>query len=140
MEHLGQFITNHWLLWVALTVILILIFANEMITQKKRPKELSPSSVVDLMNNENAAVFDLRDAGAYRSGHIIDAIRASADDFGQPRMEKYKSKPLILVCARGQQSSLIAMKLRAKGYIQPMVLAGGIAAWSTAGLPLVKGK
>ena len=140
MEQLGQFIINHWWLWAALIVILLLIFINEKLTQKQRAKELSPQAAVSLINNENAIVIDLRDVDSFRTGHIIDSIRATADDFNQQRMDKYKAQPLILVCARGLQSAPLAAKLREQGFTQPMVLAGGITAWQTAELPLVKGK
>ncbi|WP_019216309.1 rhodanese-like domain-containing protein [Legionella tunisiensis] len=140
MGQLGQFIVNHWGLWLALVVVLLIIFINELQTQKKRAKELSPQAAVNLINHENAVVFDLREAEVFRNGHIIDAIRATADDFNEQRMDKYKTKPLILVCARGLQSSQLATKLREKGYTQPMALAGGMTAWQTAELPIVKGK
>lgn len=140
MEQLGQFIVNHWGLWLALVVVLLIIFINELQTQKKRAKELSPQAAVNLINHENAVVIDLREAEVFRNGHILDAIRATADDFNEQRMDKYKTKPLILVCARGLQSSQLATKLREKGFTQPMALAGGMAAWQTAELPVVKGK
>ena len=140
MQQLEQFITNHWGLWLALVAILSSIFINELISQKKRAKELSTAAAIDMINHENAIVIDLRDQETFRAGHIIDAIRASADDFNQPRMEKYKKKPLILVCAKGLQATTLATKLREQGFEQPMVLAGGVAAWQDAGLPLVKGK
>lgn len=140
MEQLTQFATNHWQLWLALIVMLVIIFINELVSQKKRGKELSPAGVVEMINNENAVVFDLRDAEAFRTGHIIDAILASADDFNQKRMDKYKTRPVILVCAKGLQSATLAAKLRTQGFAQPMVLAGGIAAWHTDNLPLIKGK
>lgn len=82
----------------------------------------------------------MRDAEAYRDGHIIDAVRASADDFNQQRMDKYKTKPIILVCARGLQSPALAAKLHEQGFENPMVLAGGMAAWVSANLPVIKGK
>lgn len=138
MEQLGQFITNHWGLWLALVVVLLFIFINELLSQKKRAKELGTAAAIDMINHDDAVVFDLRDAEAFRGGHIIDAIRASVDDFSQPRMEKYKTKPLILVCARGLQSTTAAAKLRGLGFTKPMVLSGGIAAWQAANLPLVK--
>jgi rhodanese-related sulfurtransferase len=140
MEHIGQFIINHWTLWSALLVILLLIFINEFITQKNRAKELSTASAVELINHEDAVVVDLRDQETYRSGRIINAIHAAPEDFGKPKLEKYKSKPIILVCARGLQSPALAIKLRQQGYGQVMVLSGGMAAWQSAGLPLVKGK
>lgn len=140
MQQLTQFTTNHWQLVLALIVILIIIFINELISLKKRDKELSPSAAVEMINHENAVVFDLRDAEAFRAGHIIDAIHVSADELSEKRMEKYKTKPVILACARGLQSAALATKLRTRGFTQPMVLAGGITAWQTAGLPLIKGK
>lgn len=140
MDQLGKFITNHWELWLALVVVLALIYINELLTQKKRAKELSPQATVNKINHEQAVVIDLRDQESFRSGHIIDAIRASAEDFNQQRMDKFKEKPLILVCARGLQSAALAAKLKQQGFEQPMILAGGITAWQNADLPLVKGK
>ncbi|WP_298625715.1 rhodanese-like domain-containing protein [uncultured Legionella sp.] len=137
MEHLGQFITNHWELWLAFITILVLISINELITQKKKAKELNPQTAVDLINNENAVVFDLRDKEVFKNGHIIDSINCTADDFEQAKMNKYKNKKIILVCARGLQSPAVAAKITALGY-QPMVLGGGIASWQNADLPLVK--
>jgi len=139
MEHLGQFITNHWLLWLAFIGVLALVFINELMTQKKKAKELPPHAAVAMINNGNAVVIDLRDKEAFKSGHIIGAVNANAEDFEQPKMNKYKNKDIILVCARGLQSSTVAAKIRIQGF-QPLVLGGGIAAWQNADLPLVKGK
>lgn len=139
MEQIGQFIMNHWQLWLAFVVVILLIFINEILSQKKKAKELSPQSLVDLMNNENAIVIDLRDKESFKNGHIINSINASPDEFEQQKMTKYKNKSIILVCARGQQSSAVAVKIRNQGY-QPLVLGGGILAWQNADLPLVKGK
>lgn len=140
MDQIGQFISNHWELWLALIVILLFIFINELLSQKKRAKELSPAAVVELINHSDAVVIDLRDQETFRSGHITDAICASADDFQKSKMDKYKTKPLVLVCARGLQSSALASKLRTQGFTQPMVLSGGLTAWQAASLPLIKGK
>lgn len=139
MEHLGQFITNHWQLWLLFIVVLFLTFLNELITQKKKAKELSPQAAVDLINNENALVIDLRDKESFKKGHIIDSINANDEDFSQQKMDKYKNKPIILVCARGLLTPAVANKIKTQGY-QPLVLAGGIEGWKNADLPLVKGK
>lgn len=140
MGQLSQFIMNHWPLCLALAVILAMIFINERLEQRKRGKALSPQGLVSIINNDNALVIDLRDSESYRNGHIIDAIRASAEDFETNRMDKYKNKPVVLVCARGLQSTTLAAKLRAKGFSEPMVLSGGMGAWQAEGLPVIKGK
>lgn len=140
MGQIGQFILNHWPLWLALIVILLLIFINELQSQKKQAKALSPQAAVNLINHQDAVVIDIRDAESFRKNHIIDAIRTSEEDFQKQRMDKYKEKPLILVCARGLQSAQLAAKLREQGFSQPLVLAGGMNAWQAADLPVVKGK
>ncbi|MDI1351512.1 MAG: rhodanese-like domain-containing protein [bacterium] len=137
MEHLSQFISNHLLLWLAFIGILLLTFINELISQKNKAKQLTPQAAVDLINNENAVVIDLRDKESFKNGHIIDSINATVEDFEQTKMNKYKSKHIILICARGLQSPAVAAKIRAQGY-QPIVLDGGIAAWQKADLPLIK--
>ncbi len=138
MDQMAQFITNHWQLWLALVILLAVIFIQELLTQKKRAKELSTTAAVQSMNHENAVVFDLRDADAFRASHIIDSKHATAEAFTEQRMDQYKNKPLIFVCAKGLQSAALATKLRGLGFTKPMVLAGGIAAWQAAGLPLTK--
>ncbi|MDP1601952.1 MAG: rhodanese-like domain-containing protein [Legionella sp.] len=140
MGQIGQFIINHWELWAILILVLFFIFINELLGQKKRAKELSPHAVVALLNEDNAVIIDLRDKDSYRNGHIINAINATPEDFEKQKMDKYKSKPLVLVCTKGLQSGALATKLRHAGYSHPVVLAGGISAWQNADLPLVKGK
>ncbi len=138
MNQFSEFIIHHWPLWVAFFILLLLVFANEFISQKKKAKEISPQIAVDLINNEDALVIDLRDKDAFKNGHIIDSIHASAEDFNQNKMDKYKNKNLILICAKGLQAPNVAAKIKTLGF-NPRVLSGGIAAWQNADLPLVKG-
>lgn len=140
MNHIGDFILNHWELWLAFAVILLCIFINELLTQKNGAKNVSPQAMINLINNDNAKIIDIREAELFTKGHIIDAINASEADFEKDKLLKLKAKPVILVCARGQQSTPLANKLRKQGFEQIMVLNGGIAAWQSADLPLVKGK
>lgn len=138
MEHLGTFILNHWYLFLALVVILLLVYLNELFEQKKRAHELSPQAAVDKINHDEATVFDLRPKNEFMDGHIIDSIQANSADFEQKKMEKYKNKPLILTCAKGTQAAQTASKLREFGFANVYILQGGIDAWKKADLPLVK--
>lgn len=138
MEQFVQFIQNHWQLGVAFVVISILISINELLNLRSQGKSISPEEAVNLINNSNATVIDLRDPVAFKSGHIIGAIRAAEDDFTTPRFNKYKKQDIILVCNRGIQAATLAKKLRSQEYTNPMVLKGGIEAWKQTNLPLVK--
>lgn len=135
MDQFGQFIFNHWALWVLLVSVLVLLFVNERITQKVRAKQLSPEASIELMNSDGALVIDLRDKDSYRKGHITNAINANKDDFLEQRMDKYKTKSLLFVCDRGLDSSNLAAKLRPQGFVSTQVLAGGMSAWQTQTYP-----
>jgi rhodanese-related sulfurtransferase len=138
VEYLGDFIEHHWQLCVAFVVIFVIIFIYEYITSQKQGKSLSVEQAVDQINNHDAVVIDLRSAELYKKGHIINAIRASEADFKLPKMQRYKEQPVILVCARGIESNLLAAKLYKQGFMQVMLLTGGISAWQAARLSLVK--
>lgn len=139
LQQFEQFVINHWPQWLLFFTVLIVILFNEYKTKQHSAKQLSVAEVVSFINTHDAKVFDLREKEPFQKGHIIDSVNALAADFEQ-KYAKYKEKPLVLVCSQGQQSLALATALRAKGFVQPVALAGGIAAWQNAGLPLIKGK
>ena len=51
-----------------------------------------------------------------------------------------KALPVVLVCKLGQTASDAAKRLRKAGFTNVSVLEGGIQAWQSADLPLVKGR
>ncbi len=93
-----------------------------------------------LMNQKGALVLDVREAPEYEKGHVLGSrnipfgeIEARAGDF-----EKYRTKPVVIVCEAGNRSGRAVGALRKHGFEQVYSLAGGIAAWQQAGLPLEK--
>ncbi|MCH9755794.1 MAG: rhodanese-like domain-containing protein [Gammaproteobacteria bacterium] len=137
-KQLLAFMINHWSLWLAFFGVLALVLINEHITQKQGPKNLSPSAAVDAINHKKATIIDMRETEAFRQSHIVEAKNLPKAPI--EKLEKYKTKPFILVCARGLQSSPLAVKLRKQGFTEVMVLTGGITAWKAANLPLIKAK
>jgi rhodanese-related sulfurtransferase len=137
-QQLIDFVAHHWSLWLAFAAVIGLILINEYLIKKKGPTSLSPSAVVSAINHSDATVIDIRDVEPFRQEHIVGAKNIP----GAPldKLQKYQSKPFVLVCARGLQSAPLAAKLRKQGFTDVMVLTGGITAWKTASLPLVKGK
>jgi len=93
-----------------------------------------------LMNQKGALVLDLRESSDYEKGHVLGSrnvpfgeLEARAGDF-----EKYKAKPVVVVCEAGNRSVRAVGMLRKRGFEQVFSLGGGIAAWQQAGLPLEK--
>ena len=140
MHQITTFITNHWPLCLALVIIVTIILINEILNKKQQGKTLSTAQAIDLINHHDAVIFDLRPQEAYLAGHIISALHILEDDLPQPRLNKYKQKPVILVCARGNQSAQCAAKMLKLGFTQPIILEGGMSAWQLEQLPVVKGK
>ncbi|MFH1043780.1 MAG: rhodanese-like domain-containing protein [Pseudomonadota bacterium] len=93
-----------------------------------------------MINRQDALVLDVREQAEYAQAHILNSrglplsqIEARIGD-----VEKFKDKPVIVVCASGNRSSAAAAVLRKHGFSNVFNLSGGFAAWQQAGLPLQK--
>lgn len=91
-----------------------------------------------LMNRENALVLDVRDAASYGAGHILGARNLPLDvlDKRIGELDKFKSRPVIVVCESGNSSTRAVRALKAKGFAQALNLSGGFRAWLQGGLPV----
>lgn len=136
MTHLPEFIVHHWDLWLALGIILILLLIYELRTYQTI--QLPPQEAVLFINRERAAIIDIRSADAFKQGHIINAVHAKPDDYKTASFAKYKTKPLLIVCSANANAVQIKKQWSASGFAHVHTLAGGIEAWQTAGLPLIK--
>ena len=91
-----------------------------------------------LINQKDAWLFDLRDAGDYAKGHILNArsLPLAQLDGKVDSLAKNKEKNLIVYCETGRVAGTAVAKLRKAGYVNAVGLSGGIAAWRQAGLPV----
>ena len=89
------------------------------------------------INREDAIVVDVRETHEWDRGHIPSArhIALGQIDKRIQEIEKFKSRPVIVVCASGNRSSHACGALKRAGFEQVFNLAGGIGAWTDAGLP-----
>jgi len=82
--------------------------------------------------DEGAVLVDVREPAEWRSGHAPQArhipLARLASEGGRLR----KDRPVVVVCASGARSRSGAAQLRSMGY-QATSLAGGMAAWRSAG-------
>jgi len=133
LEFLGQ----QWILVSALAVCIALLIMHE---SRRGGKTVSPQELVSLVNGQQAAVVDLREAAEFRKGHIVDAINIPYNkvDSRWSELEALSERPVILVCKMGQFSSAIGKRLLGKGFKQVYRLSGGLSEWQMSQLPLVK--
>jgi rhodanese-related sulfurtransferase len=97
---------------------------------------LSTLQATQLINARNAVVVDVRTPQEFATGSLPGARNVPADKLGDKLPDFKKDKPVIVVCASGSRAGRAAAQMRASGYGEVYVLAGGIAAWREAGLPI----
>ena len=102
--------------------------------------EVSAMEAVQLINRQDAIVVDIRDADAFKAGHVTGArnIPESELDKRCVELEKFREKPIVIACRSGTRSGPVAAKLKKQGFGRASSLAGGMQAWEQAGLPVEK--
>ena len=135
-----QFVIQYWYLWTLFFALLALVVWFESRTVVGGVIKLDSASLVHLMNRDNATVIDIRDENNYKSGHIVGAVNIPAADFAAKtkKLQKFKAKPVALVCAQGISSMKVAQGLKKEGFEKIYSLKGGMAGWKSAGLPVEK--
>ena len=139
MQDLITFLNHHMTETYALAVILVLVMIVEYFRLKRNNFTIDVTKAISLINRENAAVIDLRSKETYLKGHILDAhvLNAREMEDNPKKLEKFRTKPMILVCATGLESQKVAASWTKKGY-NVYSLSGGIRSWTDAGLPIIK--
>ena len=101
---------------------------------------ISVNEATLLINRQDALVLDVRETAEWSGGHIPNARHIALGHLAKhlSEIDKYKDKPIIVVCASGNRSSAACRTLKNAGYQQVFNLAGGIHAWGDACLPMTK--
>jgi rhodanese-related sulfurtransferase len=139
---LAAFAGRNPVLSLALVGLTVAIVVNEMLSLLSGVRRIGPAQLTALVNRDNALVVDLRAIGDFEKGHIAGAknVQMSQFDPENKALAPAKSLPVVLVCQVGQTATTAAKRLRKAGFAQVAVLEGGIQAWQSADLPLVKGR
>lgn len=142
MGHLPEFIANHLFLFSLLIGILSLLLWNIFGTVASGINEINPAEVTRMINHEKAVVLDIRNEIDFGQGHILNAVNIQADKLSEENsnLDKFKDKPLILICKQGTDSIRAARIIRQKGVEKIYCLKGGLQSWKDAKLPLVRDK
>ena len=131
-----EFLTQQWILVAALLAVIIMLVLHEA---RKSGPSLTPQQATQLINAQQGVFLDLRDAADYKQGHIVDALHIPASKLTDrmAELEKYRSKPIVLVCKMGQQSGAAGKQLKAQKFEQVYKMSGGMMEWGNLQLPTV---
>lgn len=120
----------------------ILLMLNSLKGNRGGAAALSSAEATQLMNHKGAIVVDVRTAEEFAGGALTGARNVPLDDLANRvgDLARFKNRPVIVVCQSGSRSARAVGQLKKEGFGEVYNLAGGVAAWKNAGLPLAKGK
>ena len=132
-----EFLSQQWMPVGALLAVIVMLILHE---GRKSGPSLSPQQAINVVNSEDGVFIDLRDAAEFKKGHIVNAsnIPSAKLPARLVELEKFKDKPIIVVCAMGMTSKRTASQMLKAGFEKVVTLKGGINAWQGANLPTTK--
>lgn len=135
-----QFITSNFfpILLTLLSGAMILwsFFGNRF----RGVKDVDINGALQLINHKNAFVLDVREPAEYESGHLLNAKLVPLGKLKERtnELEKYKDKPVVVVCRSGNRSGTACAILTKLGFTQTYNMMGGMMAWQKSNLPVQK--
>lgn len=97
------------------------------------------AEAVRLINREKAVLIDVSEPAEFATGHAAGSRNVPLAQLqGSKDLPSNKALPLVVVCPTGARASRAAGQLRQAGYANAQSLAGGLASWREANLPVEK--
>lgn len=142
MERIPEFIANHLFLVCLFVAILVMLLWNLFGAAMIGVVSVGHGEATRLINKEHGVVLDVRGADDFAAGHILGALHVPLEALEARRAEldQYRERPVIAVCAAGNDAGRVVRMLRGAGFTRAVALAGGIAAWQGAHLPVTRGQ
>lgn len=91
--------------------------------------ETTPAELAELLDDGEVAVLDVRDAHAYRQGHIPGVESLPLNDVDDSVLERDWPAEVVVVDYNGEVAPSAASKLDERLDSRVRALAGGMSAW-----------
>jgi rhodanese-related sulfurtransferase len=137
-QQLMEFVGNHPYLSGGFVAVLLFWLYTEVKRKFQGFQELMPAQAVLMINRENAIVVDVSPRKDFDNGHIADALHIAPSqlDGSDPKVEKLRGKPVLVVCRSGQTAIPAAARLVKQGAGPVAILKGGMAQWVNDQFPV----
>ena len=100
--------------------------------------QIAPVDVRTGLANGEVLLIDVREANEFAFERIPGALLYPLSTFDPRAIPAASGKKLVIQCAAGGRSMRAAQALAAAGHAEVYNLEGGINAWKSHGLPLIK--
>lgn len=140
VEEYLVFARNNPLLIAGLFAIIGMIVWSEFTRLTRKYQQVNTTQAVQIFNQDNALVLDVREDGEVRNGKLKGAKHIPLGQLKSrlTELEASKAKPLLVYCRSGSRSAHACNVLTKAGFENVANLAGGIMAWESANLPVSK--
>lgn len=138
MHQYIEFISNHYLLFLAAAIVSFLLIQDIFETAFSKFTTLSPLLAVTKMNSSDAVVVDVRDNYEFNKSHITGAINipvAKIDD-QLDSLTQYQQRPVIVVCQTGNRAATACRALIKADFAHIFSISGGMRSWEEHKLPI----
>lgn len=134
MEQLSEFVINHWILvtlFCVMSSLLLSSFLNQV-------PGFSPGDAIIAVNRGESSIVDVRAVEQFKKGHISNSINLPLADIvnASEKLKKMKKKQIIACCDAGNLSGAAVKELKKMGFVDSVILKGGINAWKASSYPL----
>ena len=140
MDQLITFTSNNMILVVAIVLVSLMLIHSLVGESLRGYSSVSPTESTQMINRDDALIIDVRESNEYSTGHIINSVHIPLSSLKSrvKELEKHKTQKVILACRSGHRSSQACATLKKEGFEQVFNLSGGVMAWESANLPLIK--
>lgn len=98
----------------------------------------SPEAKQLLLKNRNIFLLDCRTPDEFRQARLTGAVLIPINEIERRLNEVPKNKPILVYCAVGSRSNLVAGFLANKGYGEVYNMTDGIVGWYRNGFPIAR--
>ena len=134
-----KFFLDNWVLFLAAATSGGLLLWPLLNQGAGGASKVNATEAVRLINREKAVLIDVSDVTEFAKSHPAGAksiplakLETTSD------LPKNKALPLVVVCPTGTRSARAVAILKKLGFENSKALAGGLAAWRDANLPVEK--
>jgi len=131
-----KFITSK-MHWILVAVFVALFGWNQL--QAAQGVDVKQAQT---MQQQGALLLDVREASEYAEVHAPNVTLIPLGELSARLNEvaPFKDKPIAVMCRSGKRSAKAVALLEAAGYSQVSNVSGGMNAWESAGLEVVRAK
>ncbi len=140
MQEYIDFAQKNFLIVAGFIAVLGFIIKTEISRLTRKYKQVGVNEAVLLMNKDETVVIDVREDKEIQGGKIKGARHITLSQLPNRISEfsKDKQKPILIYCRSGSRSGYACQMFTKAGHENVSNLAGGILAWESANLPIVK--